>query len=418
VTTAASPEFVSGSIVDPQAASRGRLAFLDGVRGAAAFYVLMFHSLTITAPQWTGQELSLPMRSLRLIFSQGHFAVCVFIVLSGFSLMLPLVRRDSLELSGGMRPYVVRRFRRIMPPYYAALVVSILGILAVAAADGTGAATGRRDVSLSPGSIGSHIFLVHNWSFDWAFRINGPMWSVATEWQIYFLFPLLLLPLWRRIGGLATVALIWCAALAIDFFVPDDRNLYWAAPWFVGSFALGMWGAQLSFSGRNRPPLWNRAPWGLAALVLFAAIVAMVVTGNTDWPYPVSDLIVSLFAIALIVACATGRESLNVRRRKLHGFFAARPMAMLGAFSYSVYLLQHPLIRVSEKVLGELPVSFETALWIQLLIGTPVVLAFSWMFAEFFEFPFTTGSHVLARMRAWRLLPPRQPSGTTASAVD
>ena len=61
--------------------------------------------------------------------------------------------------------------------------------------------------------------------------------------------------------------------------------------------------------------------------------------------------------------------------------------------------MQHPLLRLTEAVLGRLDVGFETALWIQLVIGAPLIMLASRVFAEFFEMPFTTGSTVLDRIR-------------------
>src|SRR5262245_54424585 len=100
---------------------RQRLSFLDGLRGLACLYVLLFHELTVKVEG--ASELSRPMRWLRAWFGQGHFSVVFFIVLSGFSLMLPVVRSESRDLAGGFKGYMRRRARRILPPYYAAVVL-------------------------------------------------------------------------------------------------------------------------------------------------------------------------------------------------------------------------------------------------------------------------------------------------------
>src|SRR5436190_12195808 len=100
-----------------------RLHFLDGLRGSACLYVLLFHASTVTtAPD---SELSPAMKFLLPWFGRGHYSVVVFIVLSGFSLMLPIARAGSEGLMGGFGDFMRRRSRRILPPYYAALVLSI-----------------------------------------------------------------------------------------------------------------------------------------------------------------------------------------------------------------------------------------------------------------------------------------------------
>ena len=114
---------------EPVRRRSARLPFLDGIRALAALYVLMFHSLTIGLPDG-GQDLSWPLRVLRGIFGYGHFAVCVFIVLSGFSIMLPIAWAGSTHFQGGYRGYFGRRARRVLPAYYAALALSLLVLIA------------------------------------------------------------------------------------------------------------------------------------------------------------------------------------------------------------------------------------------------------------------------------------------------
>jgi len=99
--------------------SRQRLAGLDGVRGLAALFVVVNHVFLRAfpgypvdrAPFWAGW------------FIYGRFAVVVFIVLSGFSLALSPARH-GWRLDGVSR-FALRRARRILPPYWAALVFSL-----------------------------------------------------------------------------------------------------------------------------------------------------------------------------------------------------------------------------------------------------------------------------------------------------
>ena len=55
----------------------------------------------------------------------------------------------------------------------------------------------------SSGSLLSHLFLLHNLNASWIYDFNGTLWSIATEWQIYFVFALLLQ--FRSTGGSAWV---------------------------------------------------------------------------------------------------------------------------------------------------------------------------------------------------------------------
>src|ERR1700760_753689 len=90
--------------------SPGRVLWLDGVRGAAAMFVV-FHHMWLAVwpafpsnigPWWLGWLL------------YGHLAVAIFIVVSGFSLALAPLSNGG-RLRGGTRRFIRRRAGRILP---------------------------------------------------------------------------------------------------------------------------------------------------------------------------------------------------------------------------------------------------------------------------------------------------------------
>src|SRR4051794_11475469 len=111
----------------------------------------------------------------------GHLAVAVFIVVSGFSLALaPLGDRGRLR--GGTRRFIRRRAWRILPAYWVALVLS------------TAIAALSLHSLAGPGTIAKSL-TVHSLLLQDAIDSqppNGAFWSIAVEWQIYFVFPLIL----------------------------------------------------------------------------------------------------------------------------------------------------------------------------------------------------------------------------------
>ena len=115
---------LSVPVSDTGSAPRVKLLFLDGMRGLTALYVLLFH---LYIPAGLSSAVQHGLSWLRF----GHYAVGVFIVLSGYSLMLPVARSQDGRIPGGVVDFFKRRARRILPPYYAAIVCS-LGILFLA----------------------------------------------------------------------------------------------------------------------------------------------------------------------------------------------------------------------------------------------------------------------------------------------
>ena len=185
------------------------------------------------------------------------------------------------------------------------------------------------------------------------------------------------------------------------FLLPQNDNFFWACPWFIGSFAFGMAGAAIGFSPALKESwLRNKAPWGTLTWASFAVLVGLVWSGLADTlPYPVVDFVVSVFAFGLINACVVrspiGQESKSLLVR----FFGSRALVYLGGFSYSLYLVQHPVFRFTEKMAAKLPLSADGMALVHLLIVCPVIMLLAWFFAELFERPFTSGGIVLPALR-------------------
>src|SRR4051794_38690246 len=167
-----------------------KLPGLEGIRGIAALYVVLHHCYLLcfpgfpanTGPRWTGWLL------------YGHFAVVIFIVLSGFSLAISPARNDW-QLGSGLG-FAQRRAWRVLPPYWAALVISLI-ISSFVPQPGAGAPSGR--------SVWVYGLLLQD--IVGAPSPNGAMWSIAVEAQLYALLPFLLLML-RRAGAAVMITTI------------------------------------------------------------------------------------------------------------------------------------------------------------------------------------------------------------------
>src|ERR1051325_304421 len=108
----------SGGAVTPGA--RRRRPGLDGIRGLAALFVVIHHCFLMSYPGYP--VANGPVWTHWMIY--GHLAVVVFIVLSGFSLAVAPAR-SGWQL-GSMKRFAFRRAWRILPPYWPALVYSMI----------------------------------------------------------------------------------------------------------------------------------------------------------------------------------------------------------------------------------------------------------------------------------------------------
>jgi peptidoglycan/LPS O-acetylase OafA/YrhL len=205
--------------MEKTATPKQHLGYLDGLRGLAALFVVFHHAYF----QVGGQSyITGAIGSLSKVFSYGRYPVDLFIVLSGFCLMLPIVKGDG-TLRGGALNFFRRRAWRILPTYYLALLFSwALGASIISQPLGY---LWGGSVPVSGKSILTHLLLVHD-IFGDNTNINYAFWSIAVEWRIYFLFPLLV-P-WGRYNHLRG----YCSFLRVALYMSAvhqgriDRKLH------------------------------------------------------------------------------------------------------------------------------------------------------------------------------------------------
>jgi peptidoglycan/LPS O-acetylase OafA/YrhL len=358
---------MDSSVTSPPPPGR-RLAGLDGLRGLAALYVVVYHvSLRAFpgypdagAPFWVGW------------FSYGRFAVLVFIVLSGFSLALSPAC-DGWRLDG-IWAYARRRARRILPAYWAALAFS----LAVAWLIVPQPRSGVPDAL----SVIVNGLLVQN-IFS-APSPNTAFWSIAVEVQLYVLLPVLLLMIRRR-GAAAMVAAVTLLVAAVGIVGPHlDRLGTFVAqspPELAALFALGIAGAGVVASGYRRS--W---PWPWLALVAAAPVFATIVWQGSAWTFDHLfwiDLALAPAIACLLIGLANGRPAPLLR------LLDARPIRGLGASSYSLYLTHAPIVAiVTELIVARWFHPGPAAFFVSLAIVLPLSIAFARAFASVFEHGF------------------------------
>ena len=193
---------------------------LDGLRGAAVLLVIWCHVSGLTFTPSTDWLLEIKAAS-------GFIGLYLFFVLSGFLLFLPYAQAFIAHTAWpNARRFYGRRMLRILPVYYAALLVP----LAVALL--------RPKWGIVPPipntrSLLALFTLLHNivpsaWSY--LLGTNTPLWSLTVEWEFYLILPLLALGLRllaRRFGapgvlygllGLMAYGLIVRAIAAATFY--------------------------------------------------------------------------------------------------------------------------------------------------------------------------------------------------------
>jgi peptidoglycan/LPS O-acetylase OafA/YrhL len=371
---------VQVDLVLPGAAPRKlRVLFLDGMRGIAALYVVFHHGYLENNWQKNFGGLHGEVRPFLAVLEFGRLAVDIFIVLSGTCLMMPLVRRDGKRAPLDVWKFFRRRVWRILPPYYAAVAVSLVLIACVPL---MGVRRGVHwDVTVPAWSLGvlrSHLLLIFNLSPQWAYKINHALWSIATESQIYVVFAIVLLPIWRRMGGVAPVIFSLIFGVVMYYGVPSTHD---ARPWYLCLFAMGMWTAGIAFSDGKKS-----VPWGMiaAGLIVVAAGTALArpVLSRHAW---VPDVIVGMAASSLILFCFDHCNDVAGSRPIVLRILESRVAVWLGLISYSLYLIHPPIVALCSIGLGRLGLSPAENLVLMLTVGVGVSVFFGWVFYVLIE---------------------------------
>lgn len=384
-TTAAKPHVTP--VGTRQGESKARLDYVDGMRALAALVVYVNHAHA----QVTGGDFY-PLRSPWSLASYsmvaGHLSVTVFIVISGFCLTLPVISNGG-ELRGGVWGFLKRRARRILPPYYAAVALCLLLIWTV-----IGKPTGSLwdyPIRVNAAAIFNHLILIQD-LFSTSL-INYVFWSIAVEWHIYFVVPLLVL-LWRRFG--ATAVVLGCLLFGYGLrFAFSDTRLTRAHPQFLGMFALGMLAAYVA---RSNEPRFQRlravVPWSAVAGVALMTAVGLTLHWGialAETRFHWLDVPVGIMTMAALAAAS--RPGSNV----LESVFSWPPLVAIGTFSYSFYLIHAPLLQILwQYVLVPLHLSLEAMLTCLLTIGFAVVGLVSYGFFRLFEAPFMRAPSAVA----------------------
>ncbi|MCJ8159365.1 acyltransferase [Sphingomonas sp. LaA6.9] len=288
---------------------------LTGVRGIAAWFVVLYH-----VRSGMGGYLAEPIMS---VLAKGYLAVDLFFMLSGFVLWLnyaePLRARGLAAAPG----FYWRRIARVWPLH--AMMLAGLAAFALVLI-----ATGRPDDTNYPLSkLPLHLAMLQNWGFTGTLSWNHPAWSISCEFAAYLLFPLLALAVdWRRFPSALLIAGIGVLAL-LAWRVIDTPGLG------DDIARLGLWRCLIEFTmGTMVCALWQRWRDQPRAIGVAAGATTIAAMG---WAMGLAET----FSVPLLLAGLLALLALTDGAR--HNPLRARPIVWLGEVSYATYLAHFPL---------------------------------------------------------------------------
>lgn len=359
---------------------------LDGVRGVLMSLVLAIHIFYASVSSGI-VHLQPWYHWVTVWFQPGIYTVGLFVVISGYSLMLPVIGAGG-QLRGGLGRYYRRRATRIVLPYYLALGFSLLHVVLF---PWQYQRLGIPADVLKPGILWSHLLLFYNFKPAWTFAINSPYWSLAPEWDLYLLFPILFVPLWKKFGS---AALLGCASVITVALVFCGDRVTRMHPWYIFLFACGMAGSVVAGSADEASTRLRRSvPWGSLSLALFGGSMLdwiLLLWRGRDllsymppvwWLYCVNETVLGLAILCAILYWSRIQETRT--REAWPGslrFFHHRWVKWVGSFSYSHYLIHFPVVVGLAAVLRSLHLAEPVTLVLGYLLISPVSIGVAYLF--------------------------------------
>lgn len=320
-----------------------RYPSLDMWRGFACVMVLINHSTfyhPISVEDSRHDQLAW---LLVAIAKRLWIGVPIFFVISGYciSATVDSHRRKTRDV----KTYFFRRFRRIFPPYWAAVLLSVIAVTLI-------------DYVIMPGAItNTHPECLFRpwWYSTWQWLGNlsltetwrnhcigsgkalflGQAWTLCYEEQFYAVTGLLLILTPRHFFASAAiitilVGIVMCAASQLGLPI---EGFFFNGLWI--QFALGVLVYyQINYAGKIH--YWTGVLFLLIGIVYIGSNWSCLLEEEKNW----TQSYFGAFVFALIMLALRPWDDILIRSPVL------RPMQLCGVMCYSLYLVHVPVVTI------------------------------------------------------------------------
>ncbi len=364
----------------PQSTKPGRLVFVDGLRGVASLWVVIFH--VGKGGQIEGLLERAP-EPVDWVVNNGWLGVVIFFVLSGFVISYSLESKPmSLRFFGH---FVAKRSLRLDPPYWLSMAVTVaVGVLSSVLKD---------DVYPIPSvaQVASHVLYIQ--TIVEQEPIGEVYWTLALEIQMYLSFCLFLVVcswLGRSLRSRFVVPLLLVLGAAAANLYPLGLVEHRATNLTIVDRVFFPY-AYLFFTGVFVARWMIRRGDRIAVAMLFAQLGVLIAGVVRFGSVTNRDLGLEGFAdhgariwLGLLTAVAIAAAA---KFGFMGRWLSSRFWQFLGRISYSLYLIHvavmGPFFWLAFKLTGQ-TLAWE-AVWMS--AGVAVCVVAAWVFSKLIEDP-------------------------------
>lgn len=336
----------------PKGVSSQRFTELDALRGLAALGVVIFHYTSIYSGEYRPDPPAL------FEFPWGNYGVHLFFMISGFVIFM------TLEKTKHPMDFIVSRFSRLYPAYWAAVIVTYVIVKF----------SSFSQLKVPAKHAVFNLSMVQDWFH--LLRVDGVYWTLTIELSFYVLMFTLFLV--KGLKHIEALGLIWLVLM-----MANERLaglLPWHVPDAVAVTNLLVYG-HLFFAGilfynlRMKGHTWQR----YAALALCLAVEFLV--NEIAYGGPAVAILFGVFYLFI-----TGRL----------GWLAQKPLVYLGIISYTLYLT-HQYIGY---VIIDYLFGFNVNAWVRLIVPLMCALLIASAITYGVERP--AMEYIRKRYKSWR----------------
>lgn len=310
---------------------------LNGLRAVAALMVVWHHC-------HQGIDFG------RIGNRMGHVGVSLFFVLSGFLIVTLLIRERRKSDDIQLRAFYGRRALRIMPLYYAVVILTVFFVLSFDSASFEAEAL----------RVGLPYLLTYTTNWVPPVSFLAITWTLATEEQFYLVWP----QIQQRVADsiwVPGVLLLLSEAIRFRMLDPIFDVLGWdlaKAPFLlIGGFTPILLGVFLAYA-LSSPNGFSRCArlfghrYAPLVIVLVLGLVLLLLPGGWASIKTTQDALANLTLYVLLTLVL---GSLVIREdHVLAPALSMRWVSWLGVISYGIYLLHLPIYYLVDFMLPDL----------------------------------------------------------------
>jgi len=363
---------------DWSALVRGHLLQLDGLRGLAILFVLLYHFTDQFETRFGDfyQSKATIVQVLRKVFGAGWSGVDLFFVLSGF--LITGILCDTKQSRAYFSSFYLRRLLRIFPLYYGFL----FGLLILL------------PLIWKPSSQTWQLLQEKQawyWSYlsNWLCAIKGDFklmpagytWSLAVEEQFYLFWPFVVYLLSRRALLVSCACLLLLSVTArfvLAAFGVPATSLYVVPCTHLDPLLVG---ALLALAFRT--PGWMPKHLLLFPVVALLSVAGVVVLFSIQGKlkfWEVRTATLGILLLSLVFGYVLYAALISRKSSLLYRVLTAVPLRSFGRYSYAIYLFHPP---IGDALAGYFnPIRFKGAshsVLVPFLFFTVAAIGVSWI---------------------------------------